>query len=64
MAEKLYNGEIDALPLGKGTNLPCDYCDYWSVCGNESKKSRPYVQYSKEQIKNIIGESNGGQENG
>jgi ATP-dependent helicase/nuclease subunit B len=64
MAEKLYNGEIDALPLGKGTNLPCDYCDYWSVCGNENKKSRPYVQYSKEQIENIINEIVGGQENG
>lgn len=35
MAESLYNGEIKAEPLIKGTKRPCEVCDYCAVCRHE-----------------------------
>ena len=35
MAQELHRGEIAALPLADGENLPCTYCDYRTVCGRE-----------------------------
>lgn len=34
MADELYNGNISAKPLKIGNLNPCDYCDYWSICGS------------------------------
>ncbi len=34
MCDELYSGKIEAEPYVSGTNVPCNYCDYWSVCGN------------------------------
>ena len=33
MADDLYSGKVDALPLG-GAKSPCQYCDFRSVCGH------------------------------
>ena len=33
MCSELYGGQIQADPIIFG-KAPCDYCDYWSVCGN------------------------------
>ena len=33
MADDLYGGKVDALPLG-GTKSPCQYCDFRAVCGH------------------------------
>lgn len=33
MCDELYEGQIQANPIIFG-KTPCDYCDYWSVCGN------------------------------
>lgn len=44
MVESLYNGEIQAQPLNK-EKLPCDYCDYKSVCSNvdiKEENTKPY----------------------
>lgn len=35
MAMELYRGEIDAKPLCKEKNSPCQYCDYRSICRHE-----------------------------
>jgi len=37
MAVELHQGEIAAYPLAEGEKLPCDYCDYRTVCGRESE---------------------------
>ncbi|MGN1480791.1 PD-(D/E)XK nuclease family protein [Porcipelethomonas sp.] len=34
ICEELYSGNISADPLIMQDSAPCDYCDYWSVCGN------------------------------
>ena len=33
MADNLYGGKVDALPLG-GAKSPCLYCDFRAVCGH------------------------------
>ena len=33
MADDLYSGKVDALPLG-GAKSPCQYCDFRAVCGH------------------------------
>ena len=33
MADDLYGGKVDALPLG-GAKSPCQYCDFRAVCGH------------------------------
>lgn len=37
MAEDLLSGDIAALPLQRGSSLPCDYCDYAAVCGRDGE---------------------------
>ena len=61
MGDKLNNGDIDAFPLSNGKTSPCDYCDYWSICGNESKKIRIYDIDVKDKIQSVL---NGGEGNG
>lgn len=43
LAEKLFDGEIDAEPVCKGegrnAKIPCTYCDYWRICGKASPKN-------------------------
>ena len=34
MAESLYSGNVEAVPLMTGGRLPCDYCDYINICDN------------------------------
>ncbi|MBQ3566340.1 MAG: PD-(D/E)XK nuclease family protein [Oscillospiraceae bacterium] len=34
LAKELYDGKIEADPLVMGNLNPCDFCDYWSICGN------------------------------
>lgn len=35
MAQELYDGEIDAVPLQMQKKLPCEFCDYLTVCCRE-----------------------------
>lgn len=34
MATGLINGEIKAVPTERQNKTPCDYCEYWTICGN------------------------------
>lgn len=34
MAESIYDGNIDALPLVNGSDMPCTFCDFSDICGN------------------------------
>ena len=36
MAERVYRGEIDALPLDMGSKTVCEYCDFSNICGTSS----------------------------
>ena len=54
MADKLYDGQIDATPLTNGKITPCDYCEYWSICGNDMQKVRSYAPNSKDIIQEIL----------
>ena len=41
MAESLYSGNVDAVPLVLNGVKPCSYCNYSNICGNsESDSSR------------------------
>ena len=34
MAESIYGGNIGALPLVNGSDMPCTFCDFSDICGN------------------------------
>ena len=34
MAESLYSGDAEAVPLIIGGEKPCDFCDYVNICDN------------------------------
>ena len=55
-AEKLADGRIEAVPLMTDKkNLPCEYCDYYSVCGEyPPEKVRVYADNSEETIEKIM----------
>ncbi len=55
-ADNLAGGQIEALPLAdeKG-RLPCEYCDYRSICGNYPPvHTRQYDADAKEKIEEIM----------
>lgn len=55
-AESLAKGMIEAVPLMDGDGaLPCDYCDYRSVCGNYPPSNvREYADNASELIEKIM----------
>ncbi|MBR5682238.1 MAG: exodeoxyribonuclease V subunit gamma [Ruminococcus sp.] len=34
MAESLFGGDVEAVPLALGGKMPCTYCDYINICDN------------------------------
>ena len=51
MAELLHEGKIGAVPANRNGRLPCEYCDYRSVCGREAEwPDRPVVELEKAEI--------------
>ncbi len=55
LAVQLYDGHIEADPLIMGDFNPCDYCDYWSVCGNmPCSKFREASPTTAEEMQNIL----------
>lgn len=55
-AESLSGGRIEAVPLMDGSGgLPCDYCDYRSICGNyPPSRVREYSENAGELIGQIL----------
>lgn len=52
---ELYSGNISADPLVIKNSAPCDYCDYWSVCGNEScERCHEAVADSEDKLMEIL----------
>lgn len=35
MADNLYNGNVAPLPISYNDKMPCQYCDYCSICGRD-----------------------------
>lgn len=63
IAEKIINGNIDAIPTGTDNFLPCDNCDYWSVCGNyRTNKARIITSADKEKLFEIINQTKEGED--
>jgi ATP-dependent helicase/nuclease subunit B len=57
LCEKLYDGSIEANPLIYSGAAPCDYCDYWSVCGNiPCEKFHNSDKSAKEEMMKIMSE--------
>ena len=55
LANELYNGKISANPLISGNSSPCNYCDYWSVCGNvPNLKYHEMSENAEEEMYEII----------
>lgn len=54
MADNLSEGKIPASPLVKKSGSPCDYCDYSTVCGQESTSFRCYDPDAKGKILEIM----------
>ena len=51
MADKLALGEIDALPLQKKKEDPCQYCDYKPVCARDAEDAmRELTKRSMKQV--------------
>ena len=51
MADKLAVGEIDALPLQKKNEDPCQYCDYKPVCARDAEDAmRELTKRSMKQV--------------
>ena len=47
----LHEGKIGAVPANRNGRLPCEYCDYRSVCGREAEwPDRPVVKLEKAEI--------------
>jgi len=60
MAERLYSGEIAAMPLVKNQLSPCSYCDYKSACGfEEGDEVRQHPALSRQEILGMGGEADG-----
>ncbi|MFA5657922.1 MAG: PD-(D/E)XK nuclease family protein, partial [Oscillospiraceae bacterium] len=56
MAKRLKDGDINALPTGKAGSSPCDYCDYWSVCGSyNTERMRSVSKADGDILRDIIG---------
>lgn len=56
ICEEIYNGKISVNPLVLSGKSPCDYCDYWSVCGNiPCEKFRSGNQIMEEEFLDYIG---------
>lgn len=56
MCEELYSGKIQADPYVTNQKNPCDYCDYWSVCGNTPLKDyHSPAEDAQEQMMEILG---------
>lgn len=63
LARQLYEGEIEANPLIMGNMNPCDFCDYWSVCGNvPCTKFREASKDALEEMMDIISDTEKGDE--
>ncbi|MDE6103112.1 MAG: PD-(D/E)XK nuclease family protein, partial [Oscillospiraceae bacterium] len=55
VCNELYNGNIDSNPLIMYGSSPCDYCDYWSICGNTPcEKFREADKNAEEKMLKII----------
>ena len=52
-AKKLHEGRIEASPLKDGKSMPCEYCDYKSVCGNYPPRPSTIKHYSKDSAEKI-----------
>lgn len=64
VAEKIIKGDIDAIPTGTENYLPCDNCDYWSVCGNyKTYKAKIITSADKEKLLEIINQTKEGEDN-
>ncbi len=44
MAQGVYNGEFNAVPLVKGGRRPCEYCSYKAACRHEDGRNEKTVQ--------------------
>lgn len=56
MAESLKKGEIKAVPTGMEKSLLCNYCDYWSVCGNYlTSEANIITKDDGDKLREIIG---------
>lgn len=55
MAESLYGGAVEASPFAEGKKRPCDYCEYWSVCGkSDFPTAREYDSGAEKLMKEIL----------
>ena len=51
MATELHAGAIPAVPaLQNGNKLPCDYCDYRSVCRQDEPEPRVIEKFSRDEL--------------
>ncbi len=51
----LHQGEITPLPADNGNRLPCEYCDYQSVCGREDgAPTRVMEKFKKDDFYNQL----------
>lgn len=58
LVSELYSGVISADPLISGYSSPCNYCEYWSVCGNvPNLKYHEIAENAEEEMYEIISDN-------
>ncbi len=56
MVDNLKFGKIEANPVSRDLKMTCEYCDYWSVCGNyKPQNARVITKNDADNLKEIIG---------
>ena len=58
MAESMYNGNIEAVPLLSKKKLPCKYCEFADICGNgDGTVFHESDENKLEEAKRLLGKS-------
>ena len=54
ISSEILNGNIDLKPYNKNGKTPCEYCEYKSICGFNTKQKGNSYNYIKKQSKDDI----------
>ena len=64
IAKEILSGEIDLKPYNKNGKTPCEYCEYKSICGFNTKQSNNRYHYIDKKSKDDVIKKMKGQTNG
>ncbi len=54
IAKEIFSGKIDLKPYNKDGKTPCEYCEYKTICGFNSKQKNNCYQYIEKKSKDDV----------